>query len=140
MQSIKRGDTARKTRKRRTGYKRKQSFFILFNLIYLFHPSFESKGPAPSPSQEVAKKGFLCLSPTQAIRQALFFVERIARLASYACRVGLGLPSSYVRLEWELHGFDGPISYFTACCTDGHAGKKARKQQEKDIVYLPPLP
>lgn len=76
-------------------------------------------------------------------------MERIARLASYACRVGLDLPSSYVRLEWELDGFDGPISYCTVlCCSlyidgdgDGDGDGDIRKQQEeKDIVTcIPPF-
>lgn len=55
------------------------------------------------------RKDFCAYLPLKQLSQALFFVERIA---SYACRVGLDLPSSYVRLEWELDGFDGPISYY----------------------------
>lgn len=66
-------------------------------------------------------------------------MERIARLASYACRVGLDLPSSYVRLEWEMGGIDGPTSYCTVMYTDEDEDREARKQQEEDIVYLSPL-
>lgn len=94
----------------------------------------------------------MCLSPTQATRQALFFVGRIARLASYACRVGLDLPSSYVRLEWELDGFDGPTSYCTVLYsavyrwrwiqteTDGDGDIRKRQQEDNVICIPPPLP
>lgn len=73
----------------------------------------------------------------------LFFVERIARLASYACRVGLDLPSSYLGLEWELDGIDGPISYYIVLRAVLYMDRwrRRRRYKEEDIVvYLPPLP
>lgn len=76
----------------------------------------------------------------------ILFEKNLASLCC-ACGDGTDLPSSYVRLEWELDGFDGPISYCTvlccaACCiqteTDGDGD--IRKQQEKDIVTcIPPF-
>lgn len=68
------------------------------SLIYSIHPLSQKAPTGPSPSQEVAKEGFLCLSPTQATRQALFFVERIARLASYLLRVSGGTWLAWVRV------------------------------------------
>lgn len=88
MQSIESIESQKRGRYGYAGYRKKKkiilhpSFFYdtSLPLIYSFHPLSQKAPRGPSPSQEVAKEGFLCLSPTQATRQAFFFVERIARL------------------------------------------------------------
>lgn len=89
MQSIKSIESQKRGRYGYAGYKKKENKTILHPsssydtsllLIYSIHPLSQKAPTGPSPSQEVAKEGFLCLSPTQATRQALFLWNELANL------------------------------------------------------------